>query len=155
MIQIVEVGPRDGLQNETALIPTDVKVAFVDALSDTGLRHIEVSAFVSPKWVPQVADAETVFAGIKRNPQVVYSALVPNERGMDRALAAHVEKIAVFTAASETFNQKNINTSIAGSIKRFVPVLQRAKNLRTRGYISTALWCPYEGQVAPDRKSVV
>src|SRR5262245_16852146 len=106
---IVEVGPRDGLQNEAKTIPTDVKVAFIDALSETGLREIEASAFVSPKWIPQLADAADVFQRIKRKPGVVYSALVPNEQGLDRAMAARVDKIAVFTAASETFNKKNIN----------------------------------------------
>jgi hydroxymethylglutaryl-CoA lyase len=156
-VQIVEVGPRDGLQNEKQLIPTDIKVAFINALSDTGLTQIEVSAFVSPKWIPQLADADDVFRHIKRKSGVTYSALVPNERGLERALAAGVNKIAVFSAASETFNQKNINTSIAGSILRFVPVVQNAHALKlpTRGYISTAFWCPYEGHIQPERTVTV
>jgi hydroxymethylglutaryl-CoA lyase len=153
MIRIVEVGPRDGLQNEISLISTATKIAFVNALSATGVAEIEASAFVSPRWVPQLADAETVFAGITRRPGVIYSALVPNEHGLDRALAARVEKIAVFTAASETFNRKNINATIDGSIARFVPVARRAREARLplRGYVSTAFWCPYEGKIAPAR----
>ncbi len=140
MIRIVEVGPRDGLQNEKQSIPTDVKVAFVNALSATGADEIEASAFVSPKWVPQLADAEEVFARIAREPGVIYSALVPNEQGLERALRARVDKVAVFTAASETFNRKNINASIAESIARFEPVVAGARRagLPVRGYISTA-----------------
>jgi hydroxymethylglutaryl-CoA lyase len=151
VIRIVEVGPRDGLQSETVTIPTDLKVAYIDALSSAGLAEIEASAFVSPKWVPQLADAEEVFRRIHRAPGVIYSALVPNEKGMDRALAARVDKIAVFTAASETFNRKNINASIEDSIRRFEPVIRRARALKipVRGYVSTAFWCPYEGRVAP------
>lgn len=149
MIRIIEVGPRDGLQNEKAIIPTERKVAFVDALSRSGVDEIEVSAFVSPKWIAQLADADQVFQQIERNPAIVYSALVPNERGLDRALEARVDKVSVFTAASETFNQKNINASIAESIARFVPVVTRAKEsgLLVRGYISTSFWCPYEGKI--------
>ncbi len=151
MIRIVEVGPRDGLQNEPHLLPTAAKIAFVDALSATRVAEIEASAFVSPRWVPQLADAEAVFAGITRRPGVVYSALVPNEHGLDRALAAHAEKIALFTAASETFNRKNINATIDESIARFVPVARRAHAaaLPLRAYVSTAFWCPYEGRIAP------
>jgi hydroxymethylglutaryl-CoA lyase len=153
MIRIVEVGPRDGLQNEKQSIPTEVKVAFVNALSATGADEIEASAFVSPKWVPQLADAEDVFAQITRAPGVVYSALVPNEQGLERALRARADKVAVFTAASETFNRKNINASIAESIARFEPVVAGARRagLPVRGYISTAFYCPYEGQIAPDK----
>jgi hydroxymethylglutaryl-CoA lyase len=149
--RIVEVGPRDGLQNEKAIIPTEVKVAFVNALSQSRPDEIEVSSFVSAKRIPQLADAERVFAEIQRAPGIVYSALVPNEEGLDRALAARVEKIAVFTAATETFTQKNIHTSIDGSFARFKPVVARARGakLAVRGYISTAFWCPYEGKVAP------
>ena len=150
MIRIVEVGPRDGLQSEAASIPTDLKVAYIDALSAAGLPEIEASAFVSPKWVPQLADAEEVFRRIRRRPGVVYSALVPNEKGMERALAARVDKVAVFTAASETFNQKNINATIRESIVRFAVIQSaRASNIPVRGYVSTAFWCPYEGRVAP------
>jgi len=151
MIRIVEVGPRDGLQSEKAAVPTDVKVAYIDALSAAGLPEIEASAFVSPQWVPQLADAEEVFRRIRRAPGVVYSALVPNEKGLERALAARVGKVAVFTAASETFNRKNINATIAESLQRFQPVLRgaRAAGLPVRGYVSTAFWCPYEGRIAP------
>jgi hydroxymethylglutaryl-CoA lyase len=151
-IRIVEVGPRDGLQNEAATVPTDVKVAFVDALSDTGVPEIEVSSFVSPKWVPQLADAEEVFRRIRRSAAVVYSALVPNAHGLERALAAGAEKAAVFTAASETFNRRNVNASIAESIERFRPVAEGARSagLPLRGYVSTAFHCPYEGPIAPE-----
>jgi len=150
-VRIVEVGPRDGLQNEKAPIPADAKVALVDALSEAGYEEIEVSAFVSPKSIPQLADAADVFARIRRRPGVLYSALVPNEQGLDRALQARAGKVAVFTAASETFNRKNINASIEESIARFAPVVPRAlkAGLRVRGYVSTAFWCPYEGKIAP------
>jgi len=149
---VVEVGPRDGLQNESKTIPTDSKVAFVDALSDAGYEEIEVSAFVSPQWVPQLADAEEVFARIRRKDSTVYSALVPNRRGLERALGAKVRKVAVFTAASETFNRKNVNASIQESIERFQPVVDgaRRENILVRGYVSTAFWCPYEGRISPD-----
>src|SRR5262245_14492583 len=125
-IRIVEVGPRDGLQNEEEVLPTEFKVAFIEALSRTGLKEIEAGAFVSPKFIPQLADSEDVFARIRRAPGVVYSALVPNEKGFERARGAGAEKIAVFTAASETFNKKNINASIAESIARFEPVMKLA-----------------------------
>ena len=147
-MRIVEVGPRDGLQNEPVTLPTDVKVAFVDALGATGVSEIEVSSFVSPKWVPQLADAEEVFRRIRRAKGVAYSALVPNEKGLERAKAAKVDKVAVFTAASETFNRKNINASIAESIERFRPVVRDA-GVPVRAYVSTAFWCPYEGRIAP------
>ncbi|MEO8452602.1 MAG: hydroxymethylglutaryl-CoA lyase [Gemmatimonadota bacterium] len=149
-IRIVEVGPRDGLQNEKAIIPTDVKVAFVDALSQCGFDEIEVSSFVSPKWIPQLADASDVFARITRHPGVRYMALVPNEAGLDRAIESKVDKIAVFTAASETFTRKNINATIAESIDRFRPVVTRSP-VPVRGYVSTAFHCPYEGKIAPER----
>ena len=151
IVRIVEMAPRDGLQNEKAVVPTETKAAFVDALSAAGYDEIEVSAFVSPKWIPQLADAEEVFGRIQRREGVVYSALVPNEQGLERALKARVGKIAVFTAASETFNRKNINASIAESIERFVPVVPRAQaaGLHVRGYVSTAFWCPYEGKIEP------
>jgi hydroxymethylglutaryl-CoA lyase len=148
----VEVGPRDGLQNETTTVPTDVKVAFVDALSATGVAEIEVSSFVSPKWVPQLADAGEVFRRIRRSPDVVYSALVPNAQGLERALAAEAQKVAIFTAASETFNRRNVNASIAETIERFHPVADgaRAAGLPLRGYVSTAFHCPYEGPIPPE-----
>jgi len=142
---------RDGLQNEARPVPTGVKVAFVDALSASGLPEIEVSSFVAPRAVPQLADAEGVFAAIRRVPGVVYSALVPNERGLERALGAQVDKVAVFTAASETFNRRNINASIDESFERFLPVVEGARRagIPVRGYVSTAFFCPYEGKVAP------
>jgi hydroxymethylglutaryl-CoA lyase len=153
MIRLVEVGPRDGLQNEARTVSTQTKVAFVDALSSAGLPEIEVSAFVSPRWIPQLADAGEVFRRIRREPGVTYSALVPNEKGLERALEAKVGKVAVFTAASETFNRKNINASIAESIDRFVPVIGGAHRagLPVRGYVSTAFWCPYEGKIGPEK----
>jgi hydroxymethylglutaryl-CoA lyase len=157
VIRLVEMAARDGLQNEARSVPTDVKVAFVDALSASGLPEIEVSAFVSPRAIPQLADAEQVFAAIRRVPGVVYSALVPNERGLERALAARADKIAVFTAASETFNRRNINASIDESFERFLPVVAEARRLGlpVRGYVSTAFYCPYEGRVAPAAAAAV
>ncbi|WP_022664057.1 hydroxymethylglutaryl-CoA lyase [Desulfospira joergensenii] len=151
MIKIVEVGPRDGLQNETEIIPSDTKVAFVNALSESGVSEIEVSAFVSPKRIPQLKDASIVFKNIQRKKRVIYSALVPNSKGLERAVNAGANKISVFTAASETFNQKNINTSVEGSMERFRPVVRRAGNLGlpVRGYISTAFWCAFEGKISP------
>ena len=148
-VRIVEVGARDGLQNEQAIIATADKIALLDRLSATGLQSIEATSFVSPKWVPQLADAAEVFAGIARKRGVHYPVLVPNERGYERALAVGVEEIAVFTAASEAFNQKNINASIAESLARFEPVMARARadGIRVRGYVSTVLGCPYQGEV--------
>lgn len=149
-VRIVEVGPRDGLQNEARPVPTEVKIAFVDALSGAGFDEIEVSSFVSPKWIPQLADAEAVFAGIRRAPGVTYMALVPNLEGLERARAARADKVAVFTAASETFSRRNTNASIAETLERFRPVVARA-GVPVRGYISTAFHCPFEGPIAPDR----
>ena len=148
-VRIVEVGPRDGLQNEKAQIATADKIALIDRLSATGLRSIEATSFVSPKWVPQLADAAQVFSGIQRKPGVHYPVLVPNEQGYERARAVGVEEIAVFTAASEAFNQKNINAGIDESLQRFAPVLARAKadGVAVRGYVSTVLGCPYQGAV--------
>jgi hydroxymethylglutaryl-CoA lyase len=148
-ITIVEVGPRDGLQNEAARVSTADKVAFVDLLSAAGLPVIEVSAFVSPRWVPQMADAADVFAAIDRRPGVRYTALVPNLAGLDRALAAHIDEIAVFAASSETFSRKNINQSIDESLVTYKAVCDRAiaAGIRVRGYLSTAFGCPYEGNV--------
>lgn len=147
-IRLVEVGPRDGLQNEKGWVPTESKIAFVDQLSASGLTEIEVSSFVAPGWIPQLEDAEQVFAGIRRAPGVRYTALVPNQRGLGRALAARVDGISVFTAASETFARKNINASIAESIERFKPVV-RESTVPVRGYISTAFHCPFEGKILP------
>ncbi|QOW25495.1 hydroxymethylglutaryl-CoA lyase [Lysobacter sp. H23M47] len=148
-VRIVEVGARDGLQNEKTIVATADKIALIDRLSATGLQSIEATSFVSPKWVPQLADAAEVFAGITRKPGIHYPVLVPNERGYERALAVGVEEIAVFSAASEAFNQKNINASIAESLARFEPVMARAKadGIRVRGYVSTVLGCPYQGEV--------
>ena len=149
-VRIVEVGPRDGLQNEATPVPTEVKVAFVDALSEAGFDEIEVSSFVSPRWIPQLADAEAVFARIRRAPGISYMALVPNLQGLERARAARVDKVAVFTAASETFSRTNTNASIAETIERFRPVVAEAA-VPVRGYISTAFHCPFEGPIAPSQ----
>ncbi|KAF1715403.1 hydroxymethylglutaryl-CoA lyase [Pseudoxanthomonas sangjuensis] len=148
-VRIVEVGPRDGLQNEKAIVPTAAKVELIDRLSRTGLRSIEATSFVSPKWIPQLADAAEVFAAIERRPGVAYPVLVPNERGYERARAVGAEEVAVFTAASEAFNRKNTNAGIDESIERFRPVLQRARadGVKVRGYVSTVLGCPYQGEV--------
>ncbi|SFS18537.1 hydroxymethylglutaryl-CoA lyase [Dyella sp. OK004] len=148
-VRIVEVGARDGLQNEKTLLPTDVKIALIDRLSSTGLQTIEATSFVSPKWVPQLADAADVFRGIRKVPGVSYPVLVPNEQGYQRAREVGASEIAVFTAASEAFNRKNINASIDESIERFMPVLERAKTdgVKVRGYVSTVLGCPYQGEV--------
>jgi len=148
-VRIVEVGPRDGLQNEKTIIATADKIALIDRLSATGLRSIEATSFVSPKWVPQLADAAEVYAGISRRPGVGYPVLVPNEQGYERARAVGVAEIAVFTAASEAFNKKNINASIDESLARFAPVMERAKSdgVKVRGYVSTVLGCPYQGEV--------
>ncbi|MDP2207029.1 MAG: hydroxymethylglutaryl-CoA lyase [Alphaproteobacteria bacterium] len=150
-VRIVEVGPRDGLQNESAHLPVETKITFIDMLSDAGLQTIEAGAFVSPKWVPQMADSDKVFAGIQRKAGVSYPALVPNEKGMAAALEAGVREVAVFAAASEDFSQKNINCSIDESLARFVPVMEmaRAADVRVRGYVSCVLGCPYGGNVAP------
>ena len=152
-VRIVEVGPRDGLQNEKATIPAHAKVAFITALSDAGLRVIEAGAFVSPKWVPQMADTAEVYREIPKDPGVDYPVLVPNMRGLERAIEAGVRSIAIFTAASDTFNRRNINMSIDESFENYLPVAARARaeGIRMRGYVSTALGCPYEGEVAPER----
>ncbi|MBP7367371.1 MAG: hydroxymethylglutaryl-CoA lyase [Pseudoxanthomonas sp.] len=148
-VHLVEVAARDGLQNEAAMVATADKIELIDRLSATGLRSIEATSFVSPRWVPQLADAAEVMAGIARRPGVSYPVLVPNEQGYDRALAAGATDVAVFTAASEAFNRKNINAGVDESIDRFVPVLARARadGVRVRGYVSTVLGCPYQGAV--------
>jgi hydroxymethylglutaryl-CoA lyase len=152
-VSVVEVGPRDGLQNEHVSVSTADKIAFVNRLSAAHLPVIEVSAFVSPKWVPQLADAAEVFAGIAREPATRYTALVPNLAGLDRAMAAGVTEIAVFAASTETFSRKNINQTIDDSLAVYKQVCDRAlgAGLRVRGYLSTAFGCPFEGEVAPDR----
>ena len=148
-VRIVEVGPRDGLQNERIDIGTANKIELIDRLSRTGLRSIEATAFVSPKWVPQMADAAEVLAGIQRMAGIAYPVLVPNEQGYERARAAGAAEVAVFTAASEAFNLKNTNATVAQSLERFRPVLERANadGVRVRGYVSTVLGCPYQGEV--------
>jgi hydroxymethylglutaryl-CoA lyase len=150
-VTIVEVGPRDGLQNEQAMVSTADKVEFVNRLSAAHLPVIEVSAFVSPKWVPQMADAAEVFAGITRAPGTRYTALVPNLSGLDRAIAAGVTEIAIFASSTETFSRKNINQSIDESLTTYKAVCERAigAGLRVRGYLSTAFGCPFEGAVDP------
>ena len=149
-IKMVEVGPRDGLQNELDTVSTAVKIELIDRLSGAGLRAIEAGSFVSPKWVPQMADTAEVLAGINRKPGVSYGALTPNMQGFDRALEAKADEVAVFAAASETFSQKNVNCSINESIERFRPVTEAAREagIPVRGYVSCVLGCPYEGEVA-------
>ncbi len=150
-VKIVEVGPRDGLQNESQLVPSAVKIELIDRLGQAGLKAIEATAFVSPKWVPQMADSSEVMAGLPRRAGVGYPVLVPNLKGFEQALAAGAEEIAVFAAASEAFSQKNINCSIAESLERFRPVAEAAQqhNLRLRGYVSCVVGCPYQGAVPP------
>jgi len=150
-VLVYEVGPRDGLQNVDTALPVATKVRFVEALAEAGLPAVEAGAFVSPKAIPQMAASDALYAQLRRRPGVRYPALVPNEKGLDAALAAGVEEIAVFTAASETFNQRNINASIAESLQRFAPVVKRARDagVRVRGYVSTCFGCPYEGRVDP------
>ena len=151
-VKIVEVGPRDGLQNEKAEVTTAHKIALIDHLSETGLASIEAGAFVSPKWVPQMADSADVMAGISRNPNVSYPVLTPNMKGLDAALAADAQEVAIFGAASESFSKRNINKSIAESLETFEPLAERAlaEGVRVRGYISCVLGCPYEGKISPD-----
>lgn len=151
-VTIFEVGPRDGLQNEPKFIATADKIKLIDLLSVTGLTRIEVTSFVSPRWVPQLADAAEVLAGIRRAPGISYAALTPNLRGVNAALAAKADEVAVFTSASEGFSQKNLNCSIAESLQRFGPLINaaHAASVRVRGYVSCIVECPYEGPVAPD-----
>ncbi|OPA88882.1 hydroxymethylglutaryl-CoA lyase [Pseudomonas fluorescens] len=156
-VRLVEVGPRDGLQNEAQPISVSDKVQLVDALSAAGLSYIEVGSFVSPKWVPQMAGSAEVFAQIQRKAGVTYGALAPNLRGFEDALAAGVKEVAVFAAASEAFSQRNINCSISESLERFVPIMAAAKEhgVSVRGYVSCVLGCPYEGTVAPEQVAAV
>ena len=148
-VRIVEVGPRDGLQNEKQVVPAATKVELIERLAACGLRTVEATSFVSPKWIPQLADAAEVYTGVRKRPGVTYPVLVPNLQGLERALAVGVREIAVFSAASEAFNRKNINASIDESLQRFEPVMERARaeGLRVRGYVSTVLGCPYQGEV--------
>ena len=156
-VKLVDVGPRDGLQNEKQMVPTAVKVALIERLQQAGVRHIETTSFVSPKWVPQMADAADVMAAIPRQDGVCYSVLTPNLKGFEGALAARAHEVVVFGAASEAFSQRNINCSIAQSIERFAPVVAEAhaQGLAVRGAISCAVGCPYEGEVAPERVALV
>lgn len=156
-VAVHEVGPRDGLQNEVVQVPTDVKIDLVNRLSEIGLAHIEVTSFVSPKWVPQLADASVVMESIQRLPGTCYSVLTPNMKGYAAARAARANEVAIFAAASETFSQRNINCSIAESLERFKPVVQAAKEdgVALRGYISCVANCPYEGAIAPEAVAVL
>src|SRR5688500_7742368 len=150
-VNIVEVGPRDGLQNEKEIVSASVKIELVNRLSDAGLPTVEATSFVSPKWVPQMADAAEVMAGIRQKAGESYPVLVPNEKGMEAAMAAGAREIAIFAAATDSFSRKNINCSITESITRFVPVIEmaRAENIMVRGYVSCVVGCPYEGAIDP------
>jgi hydroxymethylglutaryl-CoA lyase len=152
-VKVVEVGPRDGLQNEKVTVPPGAKVEYITALADAGLKVIEAGAFVSPKWVPQMADTAEVYRDIPKDPGVEYPVLVPNMKGLERAIEAGVKSIAIFTAASDTFNKRNINMSIDESFANYTPVAARARaeGIRVRGYVSTAFGCPYEGDVPPEK----
>lgn len=156
-VTLYEVGPRDGLQAEAQIVPTATKIALIDHLSQTGLRFIEATSFVSPRWVPQMGDAADVMAAITRAPHITYPVLTPNLKGYEAALAAGAQSVAIFAAASETFSQKNINASIHESLERFAAVAQRARDdgIALRGYVSCALACPYEGRVVPEAVSEV
>ncbi|WP_019029921.1 hydroxymethylglutaryl-CoA lyase [Colwellia piezophila] len=160
-VKIVEVGPRDGLQNEALIngkaISAADKVALIEQLADAGVSYIESGSFVSPKWVPQMATSAEVFATIKRDSKVVYAALTPNMKGYEAAVAANADEVAIFAAASESFSQKNINCSIEESIARFAPIIADAKkrNIKVRGYVSCVIGCPYEGEIAPEKVAMV
>lgn len=156
-VKIVEVGPRDGLQNEKALVPTETKIELIERLAEAGLRVIEATSFVSPKWVPQMGDNTAVMQGIHRHPATVYPVLTPNLQGFDAAVQAGATEVAIFGAASESFSRKNINCSIAESLKRFEPVVSAASALeiKVRGYVSCVVGCPYEGAVAPEQAAAV
>lgn len=157
-VRLVEMSPRDGLQNEPGpVIATNIKTGLIDRLADCGLGHIEAASFVSPKWVPQMGDAAEVMAGLTRRPGVRYSALTPNLKGFENARAAGADEVAVFGAASESFTRKNINCTIAESLERFAPVVEEARKygIPVRGYVSTVLGCPYEGEIAPDQVATV
>ncbi len=157
-VRIVEMSPRDGLQNETGgFVATQTKIELINRLSETGLIHIEAASFVSPKWVPQMKDASEVMAGITRKSGITYSVLTPNMRGLESALAANAQEVSVFSAASESFTQKNINCSIEESLERFIPVIEAAKaqNIPVRGYVSTVMGCPYEGDIEPTKVAQV
>jgi hydroxymethylglutaryl-CoA lyase len=156
-VRIVEVGPRDGLQNETEMVDPAARARFIDRLAASGLAEVEVGSFVSPRWIPQLADTEEVIARLAPHPGTTFTALVPNLRGLERAVASGVRSVAVFTAASETFSRKNTNASIDESLERFKPVVEqaRAAGIRIRGYVSTAFACPFEGPIAPAQSVAV
>ena len=156
-VKIVEVGPRDGLQNEKLVVPTEIKIELIDRLADAGLRVIEATSFVSPKWVPQMGDNSAVMQGIPRNPSTIYTALTPNLQGFDGAVQAGANEVAIFGAASESFSRKNINCSIAESLKRFEPIVSAASALEipVRGYVSCVVGCPYEGAIDPQKTAEV
>lgn len=156
-VRIVEVGARDGLQNEKVPVSVETKVAYINKLTDAGFQTIEVGAFVSPKWVPQMADSDKVLAAIAQKPGVSYPVLVPNMKGLEGAIAAGAKEIAVFASASEGFSQKNINCTIAESLERFKPVIEEAQKhgIKVRGYVSCVMGCPYDGDIAPDQVAFV
>jgi len=156
-VKIVEVGPRDGLQNETTPISALDKIALIEKLSAAGIKYIESGSFVSPKWVPQMATSTEVFEKLNRKQGVTYAALTPNMRGFEGAMAVNVSEVAIFGAASESFSQKNINCSIEESLERFAPIMEAAKNanIKVRGYVSCVLGCPYEGEIAPEQVAIV
>ncbi|MBB3809720.1 hydroxymethylglutaryl-CoA lyase [Pseudochelatococcus contaminans] len=156
-VTIVDVGPRDGLQNEAVTVPAAVKRELIERLADAGVRIIEAGSFVSPRWVPQMADTAEVLQGLKQREGVNYPVLVPNLKGLEAAIASNVEEVAIFASASETFSQRNINCSISESLERFEPVLERAREegIRVRGYVSCVLGCPWEGAIAPDAVAFV
>ena len=156
-VKIVEVGPRDGLQNEKVQISAEDKIALIDQLADAGVNYIESGSFVSPKWVPQMATSTDVFNGIKRKEGVTYAALTPNMKGFEAAMAVNANEVAIFGAASEAFSQKNINCSIEESLQRFEPIMQAAKaaNIRVRGYVSCVVGCPYDGFIDPEQVAMV
>lgn len=156
-VRIVEVGPRDGLQNEKQAIATSAKIQLIENLTAAGVRYIEAGSFVNPKWVPQMADSAAVFAGVHKKPGVTYAALIPNLQGFERAIAAGANEVAIFAAASEAFSQKNINCSISESLTRFAAVIEAAKaqQISVRGYISCVLGCPYSGEVAPQQVAAI
>ena len=156
-VEIYEVGPRDGLQNESTMIAAEDKITLIDLLSKAGFKHIEVTSFVSPKWVPQMSDAAEVMAGITREDEITYAVLTPNMRGFEGAVAAKADEVAIFGAASEGFSQKNINCSIAESLERFAPVMVAADEAKipVRGYVSCVVACPYDGAIAPEHVRAV
>lgn len=156
-VKIVEVGPRDGLQNEKQVVPTEIKIELIERLAEAGLPVIEATSFVSPKWVPQMGDNSAVLQGIRRRPGTVYPVLTPNLQGFDAAVQAGATEVAIFAAASESFSRKNINCSISESLKRFEPIVSAASALeiRVRGYVSCVVGCPYEGDIAPEQAASV